>query len=83
MLFRKLLKDEDYRSHLGVGQTCLGIGVLGMVLGMSRILDYIISNESVLDFSKGLFVGLSSCLIVYSIILSIQSLIYLKRQKTD
>ena len=79
MILRSLLNKEDYRLYIGVGQTCLIIGALGMLLGTSELLDSLIKTQSVLDFVHGLFVGLSGAIIGFSLVLNIKGLILLRR----
>lgn len=77
MILQKYLKSEDYRTYLGMGQVALSIGTLEMLIGVSPLLNFVIKAETWLDFTKGLFVGMSSCLLVFALVLSILGMRYL------
>ena len=83
MFLSKMLKPEDYKSYLGMGQVYLAVGVIGMFIGVSRLLDLVIRAESWLDFTKGLFVGLSSGVLALALVLSIKGMIYLNRHENS
>lgn len=70
----KWLKEEDENSYFGVAQILLGIGTLSVLLGSSKLLDFLIIQTSWLHFTKGLFCGLSFTLLIVAIIISIKGL---------
>ena len=74
MFLSRMVQKYDYWAYIGIGQICLGIGGLSLILGTSRILGTLISQPFWLDFLKGLFTGLSFSIFILSVFLSIKGL---------
>ena len=74
MLLRYLIKKNDYRSHLCVGQIALGLAGITALLGLTSLLDPYITPNFWLGFTKGIFFGISLASMIMSLILGVQAL---------